>query len=108
MNERAVVIKTAGDPRIAGAIVDGMTRRVIPMDDGELAKLKAECARLKLKSGLRAYGDDKRHKAACRMLARKYRVKPVGRVRGAILGVWALLWYGVDMGRRRLAAWNRS
>ena len=46
---RAVVIKTVGDPQIAGAILDGMTQKVIPLDDGELAAVKAEYAKLQAK-----------------------------------------------------------
>ena len=44
---KAVVIKTYGDPVIAGAIVDGMTRQMIPLNVAELAIIRAEFDRLK-------------------------------------------------------------
>ena len=96
---RALVIKTYGDAEVAGAIVDGITRTVEPLEVDELAAVKAELARLKLekrlrdsKDGVRAYGDAVRWETACRALAVKYHVEPVGPVYGAILGAWAALW----------------
>ena len=88
---RALVIRTAGDPEIAGAIVEGMTRRVIPLDDGQLKAVKAELVRYKSRAELRAYGDEKRFRRTRRELAMKYSTRPVGRLRGAFLGVYGLL-----------------
>lgn len=41
---RAIVIKTSGDPAMCGAIVDGITQKVIPLDSRELAHCRAELA----------------------------------------------------------------
>lgn len=95
---RALVIKTYGDPQIAGAIVDGVSRAVTPLNDSEYAALRAELARLRARDDIRAYGDEKRFETACKALTVKYYTKPVGRARGAILGAWACLWmivYGI-------------
>jgi hypothetical protein len=105
---RAVVIKTVGDPQIAGAILDGMTQRVIPLDDGELAAVKAEYARLRAKDAVRAYGDEKRFESVSKALAVKYSTPTHGRLYGAILGVWALLWLSVREWYEYFSAWNRE
>ena len=86
---RALVIRTAGDEQIAGAIVAGMTEAT------EYRELRAELARLKeieARDAVRRYGDEKRWERTRRRLARKYYVKPAGPVYGAILGLWAGLW----------------
>lgn len=105
---KAVVIKTIGDNEIAGAIVEGMTRRVIPMNTEELAVIKAELARYKARNGLRAYGDEKRLRTAKSEMARKYSSKPTKPIVGAILGVYGLFCLGVAEAYARLAEWNRS
>ena len=104
---KAVVIKTVGDPEIAGAIIDGMTRRVIPLDDGEMAMLKAELVRLRDKNGIRAYGDQKRLRIARSEMARKYSTRPVKPIVGAFLGLYGLACYGVAKSYEFLAEWNR-
>lgn len=105
---RALVIRRYGDQEIAGAIVDGMTKNVIRLDDGELAAVKAELARLRAQDGLRSYGDEIRFETACKALALKYSTKPHGRAYNAILCAWALLWMGVFAAYERLSAWNRG
>ena len=104
---RAVVIKTVGDTEIAGAIVEGMTQRVIPLNTEELAAMKAELVRYKDKNGLRAYGDEKRLRRARKEMARKYSTKPVKPIVGAFLGVYGLFCLGVAETYSRLAEWNR-
>lgn len=104
---KAIVIRTTGDPEIAGAIVEGMTRRVIPLDTDELSAVKAELARYKDRHELRAYGDEKRFSEARDALARKYSSTPHGRAYDAILGVWGLLWYSVGAVYEYMSAWNR-
>lgn len=105
---RAVVIKTAGDPAMAGAIVDGMTQRVIPLNQDELAMVKAECARLRAKDAVRAYGDAVRYKAACSELEARYYTPQHGRVYEAVTGAWALLWAIIFGAYDYLSAWNRE
>lgn len=105
---RAVVIKTVGDARLASAIVDGVTRNVIRMDDGELATVKAECKRLDAINGVRAYGDSVRWESVAGALAVKYSTRRHGRLYGAILGVWALIWLSITEWADYLSAWNRG
>lgn len=85
---RALVIRTAGDPEIAAAISEGINAV-------ELRAVRAEYAKLQARDAVRCEGDDRRWQRTRRRLARKYRVRPVGRVEGAILGVWALVWYAI-------------
>lgn len=104
---KAVVIKTVGDEEIAGAIVDGMTKRIIRLNGDELAAMKAELARYKARNGIRAYGDKKRLRTARREMARKYSIKPAKPIVGAILGVYGLICLGVAEAYAQLAEWNR-
>ena len=74
-----------GDPRMGAAIAEGAATV-------ELRAVKAEYARLQAMDAVRREGDDRRWERTRRRLARKYSTKPVGRARGAILGVWACVW----------------
>lgn len=105
---RAVVIKTVGDPQIAGAILDGMSKKVIPLDDGELAAVKAEYARLQAKDAVRSYADEKRFESVSKALAVKYSTPTHGRLYEAVLGVWALLWLSISEWCEYFRAWNRE
>ena len=73
----------------------------------ELRTVKAEYARLQAVDAVRREGDDRRWERTRRRLARKYSTKPVGRARGAILGVWALLWLEIAEWRQYFENWNR-
>ena len=106
--QRAVVIRTVGDPGMAGAIVDGMTKRVIPLDSDELAIVKAEYARLQARDGVRAYGDSVRYETAVKALEEKYYEEPHGAVHDAILGMWALLWEWLYGWVQYFQEWNRA
>jgi len=105
---KAMVIKTYGDPEIAGAIVDGMTRRVYSLDEGQLAAVKAELVRYKDMHELRVYGDQKRLRNARKELARKYSIKRHGRVYDAFMGVYGLFVLSVVTAATRLSEWNRK
>ena len=112
---RAVVIRTYGDQQIAGAIVEGMTRRVIPLDGEELAMVKAELAAVKAakarqdaRDGVRDAGDEKRWAEIKGGMAQKYRVRTPGPVRGALLVGWAMLWASVYGMAEALMRWNRE
>ena len=105
---RAIVIKTAGDPEIAGAIVDGITKKVIPLDADELATVKAECARLKARDGVRRSKEDDEWPAIRDGMAVKFGCKTHGPVYNNILLAWAIMWLVIFECFRRLQAWNRE
>lgn len=90
-----------GDPRMGAAIAEGAATV-------ELRAVKAEYAKLQARDAVRSEADKKRWERTRRRLARKYSTKPVGRARGAILGVWALLWLEVAEWRQYFENWNRG
>ena len=92
----SVTIKTA-DPGMALAISEGANAV-------QLRQARTEITRLQAIDGVRRNGDDRRWERTRRRLARKYRVAPVGPVRGAILGVWAMAWYGLVCMSERLSS----
>lgn len=94
-----ITIKTA-DPQMAEAIAEGAATV-------ELRTVKEELGKMKAREGVRAEAENTRWKRTQRRLARKYSTEPVGRVRGAFLGVWGLLWYGIYAAYDYLSAWNR-
>lgn len=104
---RAIVIKTYGDNEIAGAIADGVTQ-MIPVVDDEYSTLKVRYAQMRDKAEIRAYGDEKRFRRARKQLARKYAVRPHGRVYNAVMGAYGLACLVVDSVYRRMSAWNRG
>lgn len=105
---QALVIKQIGDPQMCGAIVEGMTRTIIPLDQSELLAVKMEIKRLRATNDIRAYGDSRRFQRAKRELARKYYTPPMNPVKGAILAVWGMLWLGIFNAYDYLSAWNRE
>lgn len=90
-----------GDPSWGAAIADGVNAVQLRAVQAELNKLQAV-------EGVRAEADKKRWERTRRKLARKYSTKPVGRARGAILGVWGLLWTVIFGWYAKLSAWNRE
>lgn len=102
---KAVVIKTHGDPAIAGAIVEGVTKRVVPANIVELNELRAERDRLISQRALRNFGDDRHWQRTKRRLARKYGVKPHGKVYTTALGIYGLICYVVGTASKRLWDW---
>jgi hypothetical protein len=116
---RALVVVTHGDREwsepMAGAIVEGMSRRVIPLDGEELAAVKAELAEIKAakarqdaRDGVRDAGDEKRWAAIRADMAQTYRVRTPGPVRRALLVAWAMLWAAIYEGTEALMRWNRE
>ena len=108
MTGRAVVIKSTGDPEIAGAIVDGMQRQVVPLSADELAVVKAELAKLKATYGVMKPRDDRYWRDKVAALDARYSVKPTGKVRDALTLVWAILWMTIQEWLDYLAEWNRA
>lgn len=90
-----------GDPSWGAAIADGVNAVQLRAVQAELNKLQAV-------EGVRAEADKKRWERTQRKLARKYSTKPVGRARGTILGLWALLWTAIFGWYAKLSAWNRE
>lgn len=62
----------------------------------ELRAVREELGKLQARNGVRAEADKRRWERTRRRLARKYTTRPIGRLRGAILGVWGLLWLEID------------
>ena len=116
---RALVVVTHGDQSMAqpmaGALVENMTRQVIPLDSDELAAVKAELAEIKAekarqdaREGVREYAESVAWQEVRDGLAVKYAVRTPGPVRGALLLGWALLWEAIGAAYDRLSAWNRE
>ena len=107
MEKRALVIKTYGDPAMCGAIVDGITPKVIPLNNKELTELKAELAKMKAREEMRHKAEDDRWEEEKQALALQYRVRPHGKIYNALLLGWtffylllavscARLWAGIE------------
>jgi len=78
-------------PQVAGAILDGVQRRITPLTHAELIAVNRECQRMRQKPSQRRM----RHKRA---ELDKYKAQPVGWLTGAFLGLWGLvlvIWEGV-------------
>ena len=78
-------------PQAAGAILDGVARRVIPLSHAELIAVNRECARMRQKPVQRRMT----HKMA---ELDKYKAQPVGGARRALWGLYGLalvMWEGV-------------
>ena len=92
---RALVIKTYGDQEVCGAIVDGMTRTITPVDQDEMAALRAEIEQLRAENEIRSYGASKRFERAEEELMKKYQPQRENPLKWAILAVWTLLWLAI-------------
>ena len=108
MTGRAVVIKTAGNPEIAGAIVDGITQNVTPLNADELAVVKAEYAKLQAAYGVMKPRDDKYWKDKINALDTKYKPEPDGKVKEAITIAWATVWAFIQDWFAYFQRWNRE
>ena len=98
---RAVVIKTYGDSAICNAITQGIT-------SAELETVRAENRRLNAVNGVRSKADEKRWKRKKRKLANKYRVKPLGPVRGTLMAYYGLAVWLVHGAFEYIWEWNRT
>lgn len=70
-------------PQAAGVIIDGVQRRITPLTHAELIAVNRECQRMRQKPSQRRMT----HKRA---ELDKYKAVPVGRLTGALLGLWGL------------------
>ena len=109
MENRALVIKTYGNPEIGGAIrgaiLDNVTREVIPLNDKELEKMKEDYKRMKAREGVRhTKAADEKWEETKQELAIEYGVKPHGKIYNALLLGWAILNLAIMEGFARLWA----
>lgn len=105
---KALVIRTFGDPDLCKQVADGWSQQVIPLDTEELDTVRAECEKLKSENGLIRFGDGRRINAACEALDEKYALEYHGPIYWTLLRVWAMIWLGIDNAYRYLSAWNRG
>lgn len=96
---QTVEIKTS-DPRFRLGLSEGANATALRAVEADLRKLQA-------RDGVRREGDDRRWKRTQRRLERKYAVRPVGKVRKALLVSWALVWYSVYTMGERLVEMSR-
>jgi hypothetical protein len=78
-------------PQVAGAILDGVQRRITPLTHAELIAVNRECQRMRQKPV-------QRHMTHKWRELDKYKAQPVRGARGAFLGLWGLMlviWEGV-------------
>lgn len=105
---RAVVVKTVkayGDTEIGDVLKSCVENS---MNNKELAVVRAECAQLRDREGVRRYGDDKRWAEIKADLAATYYIKPHGVVYEKLLVAWAMLWFRIGQVYQRLSAMNRA
>lgn len=98
---RAIVIKTYGDKQMLAPVVDTLAAR-------ELQTVQNECKRLNALNGVSAYGDSVRWQSVAGAMAVKYSTRRHGRLYGAILGLWGLLWLVVGEWVDYFQRWNRE
>ena len=71
-------------PQAAGAILDGVAKRIVPLTHAELIAVNRECARLRQKHvqprRTHKWGD-----------LDKYKAQPIGGAKGAVMGLWGLV-----------------
>ena len=70
--------------------------------------MRAELRQMQARDGVRREGDARRWQDVREELREKYSTRPTGRVHGAILGAWALLWTAIFAEYARLSAINRE
>ena len=104
MTQRALVIKTYGNPEIAGAIVDGMSRSMIPLNENELAAVKLAYIELKERNGLKKTGDDRRFEAWKREMDLKYAERPSNALKDGFWVGYALGSLAIETALKRLTA----
>lgn len=108
---KGVVIKLYGDQQIAGAIADGMTKA---LDAQSVEVVKREiCDQRVQRSLLRVAVNNTKTDEDYACMTAKARATMVtntkhGRLYGAILGAWGLLWYCISCAYDYLSAWNRE
>ena len=108
---RGVVIKLYGDEQIAGAIADGMTQ-VLEADSIQVVKREIHDQRIQ-RSLLRVAVNNTKtaQDYACMTAKARCDYEPPrqpGRLYGAVLGLWGLLWVVIYEIYDYLSEWNRE
>jgi len=85
-----VMIRAAGNQKIAGAIIDGIKPTITPLTNRELAAVRAELARLRAREGTKKPREDREFRRFQAELNRKYRIKPHGELYGNALVAYAI------------------
>ena len=113
---RGIVIRMFGDPGITGAIENGMRAAlpVKPLGTEQAETVEAEIDRQIIQRNLLRVAVNNTKTAddyACMAVRARYAYKHTprrGRLYGAILAAWALLWYGIFSAAKHLQDWNRE
>ena len=109
---RGVVLKLYGDAQIAGAIADGMTR-AMPQEQMEVVEAEIDRQRIQ-RSLLRVAVNNTKtpQDYACMTAKTQWDCRSIyrehGRLYGAILGLWGLLWLCIYEAFDYFSAWNRE
>lgn len=108
---RGVVIKLYGDEQIAGAIADGMTQ-ALEADSIQVVKREIHDQRVQ-RSLLRVAVNNTKTAQDYACMTAKARCdyeynRKHGRLYGAVLGLWGLLWVVIYEVYDYLSAWNRE
>ena len=109
--QRALVIKSYGDPQIAGAIVDGVVK-TLPKGQMQIVKAEIDRQRIVRKLVRVAVGNTKTDEDYACMTVKamgNYGYIPAhGRLYGAVMGAWGLLWTVVHECYNYLSEINRE
>lgn len=108
---QGVVVKLYGDRQIAGAIADGMSRA---LDAQSIEVVKREIHEQQVQRSLLRVAVNNTKTAedyACMTAKARYDYeynRQHGRLYGAVLGLWGLLWVVIYEIYDYLSAWNRE
>ena len=110
--QRGVVLKLYGDAQISGAIADGMAR-ALPKEQIEVVEAEIDRQRIQRSLVRVAANNSKTPEDYACMTAKtrwdyRWIYRKHGRLYGAILGLWGLLWMVVAEVYDYFSAWNRE
>lgn len=93
------MIRKYGDAALSEAIADGMAKG-LRQDDRR--QLRADCAELRARKGIRAYVDVMGFRQSRKAMARRYATEAHGRAYTVALVVWAVMWMWLFRARERM------
>lgn len=85
MARRTLVIRTAGDTKLAAAILDGMTRTIIPLDTGELMRTEAQLAVMRVR-------DERYWRRKIKRAHALYDARAHSSAAERVMGIWACIY----------------